>query len=96
MSHACLFSPMKVNKVHIYHVHSMSFILVNAVRELKIENWVLFCMPDNSSCLQASEYQQSLAGNLGIDAFEVFLTENTKLYILCTEEPERDCQVFSI
>ena len=58
---------------------------------------MLFCIPDNSSYLQASEYQQKgLAGNLGINAFEVFLTENTKLYVLCTEEPERDCQVFSI
>lgn len=60
MSHAGLFSPMKINDV-LYIICTVCLvILVNAVRELKIENWVLFCIPDNSSYLQASEYQQKV------------------------------------
>lgn len=63
MSHDGLFSPMKINDVLYIMCISLS-ILIDAIRELKMENRVLCCIPDNSYLM---EYQQkSLAGNLGI------------------------------
>lgn len=60
MSHDGLFSFMKINDV-LYIMCIVSLvILIDAVRELKIENGVLFCIPDNSSYLRASEYQQKV------------------------------------
>lgn len=65
MSHDGLFSPMKINDVLYIMCISLS-ILIDAIRELKMENRVLCCIPDNSY-LRALEYQQKgLAGNLGI------------------------------
>lgn len=60
MSRNGLFSPMKINDVlYIMCVVSLS-ILIDAIRELKIENWVLWCIPDNSSYLTVLEYQQEV------------------------------------
>lgn len=53
MSHDGLFSTMEINDV-LYIICIVSLIiLIDAVRELKIENWIVFCTPDNSSCLRA-------------------------------------------
>lgn len=66
MSHDGLFSTMEINDV-LYIICIVSLIvLIDAVRELKIENWIVFCTPDNSSCLRALEYHQKV-GNLGIN-----------------------------